>query len=192
MRDASDNKVTGQAGALAVTVTGANSATPVVTENAADTTYLASYTPTVAGTDDIAIAVNGTPIGGSPFTSVVGPGTVAGLAFRVQPSTAVVNTPISPPVQVAAVDNWGNVVTTFQKQVTLVLANNPTGATLSPQPARQQALQGIATFSNLTVSLVGTGYTLDASAPGEPGQATSAPFDIVAAAPGSPASSTTP
>jgi hypothetical protein len=192
VRDAGGNPVTGQAANLAVSVTGANTVTaPQPTDNG-DGTYTTSYTPTVAGTDNVAITLSGTAISGSPYTSEVSPGVVAGLAFRVQPSATVVNTPISPPVQVAAVDSWGNVVPTFQKQVTLVLANNPTGASLSPQPARQQASQGIATFSNLTVNLAGTGYTLSASAPGEPGPATSAPFDIVAAAPGSPASSTTP
>jgi hypothetical protein len=34
-------------------------------------THTASYTPTSAGTDQVAITMNGTPISGSPFSSKV-------------------------------------------------------------------------------------------------------------------------
>ena len=49
VRDASGNKVPGEAGNLAVIVSGANAGAvmAVITENLADTTYSTSYTPTV-------------------------------------------------------------------------------------------------------------------------------------------------
>jgi len=51
-------------------VTGANTATPVVTDNG-DGTYSASYTPTAAGTDSVAITLDGTAISGSPYSVAV-------------------------------------------------------------------------------------------------------------------------
>jgi hypothetical protein len=73
VRDANGNvrTVGGDGGALAVTVTGANSAAPTVSD-AGGGTYTASYTPTSTGTDDIAITLNSVPISGSSFTSAVG------------------------------------------------------------------------------------------------------------------------
>lgn len=57
---------------VVVSVTGANTATPAVTDNE-DGTYSASYTPATAGTDSIAITLNGTAISGSPYTVSVLP-----------------------------------------------------------------------------------------------------------------------
>jgi hypothetical protein len=73
VRDATGNKVPGEAGNLAVTVSGANAGAAVaaVTENTADTAYTTSYTPTVAGTDQLAITLGGTAISGSPYASAV-------------------------------------------------------------------------------------------------------------------------
>jgi hypothetical protein len=55
---------------VVVSITGANTATPTVTDNA-DGTYSASYTPTAAGADSVAIRLNGTAISGSPYTVTV-------------------------------------------------------------------------------------------------------------------------
>lgn len=69
--DQFDNRVSGIAGDLAITVTGVNSATPTASETAIPGEYSASYTPTVAGEDEVAIMLGGTSIAGSPFTSTV-------------------------------------------------------------------------------------------------------------------------
>jgi adhesin/invasin len=74
-RDASGNQLTVGGATVVVSVSGANSTTPVVTD-VGDGTYTASYAPTVAGTDNVAITINGTPIGGSPFTSFINPAEV--------------------------------------------------------------------------------------------------------------------
>ena len=55
---------------LVVTVTGANSATPTVVDNG-DGTYTASYTPSIAGTDNVAITFDGSAIIGSSYSSDV-------------------------------------------------------------------------------------------------------------------------
>jgi hypothetical protein len=58
---------------IRVTVTGANSGPASVTD-LGDGSYSASYTPQIAGTDQITVEVNGTPVGESPLTSEVAPG----------------------------------------------------------------------------------------------------------------------
>ena len=55
---------------VVVAVTGANEATPTVTDHS-DGTYTASYVPTTAGDDAVAITLGGTAISGSPYTSTV-------------------------------------------------------------------------------------------------------------------------
>ena len=56
---------------LSITVSGVNNATPSAAETVTSGEYTASYTPTNAGTDNIAIELSGEPITGSPFTSDV-------------------------------------------------------------------------------------------------------------------------
>jgi adhesin/invasin len=60
----------GFASGFSITVTGANQATPTVTDNG-DGTYSSSYTPTSKGNDLIAITFNGVSIKGSPYHSDV-------------------------------------------------------------------------------------------------------------------------
>ncbi len=62
--------------------------------------------------------------------------------------------------------------------VTLSLADNPTGATLTcAGGTTQAAVTGIAAFTGCSVDLAGTGYTLRADVPGL-SSATSAPFTV--------------
>lgn len=67
-RDASGRRVTTGGASVTVGVSGANTASPAVTDNL-DGTYTASYTPTVVGTDFVTIRLEGEEIAGSPFTS---------------------------------------------------------------------------------------------------------------------------
>ena len=86
--------------------------------------------------------------------------TPAKLAFLKQPSNALTQATISPAVQVAVEDSNGNTVTTATNPVTLALTGaTGLGGTLTVTP-----LNGIATFSNLTVSNAGT-YTVSATSP---------------------------
>jgi uncharacterized repeat protein (TIGR03803 family)/autotransporter-associated beta strand protein len=73
------------------------------------------------------------------------PGTVtAGAAFSVE---------------VAAEDVWGNIDPTFTGSVTLSLASNPGGAALGGT-LTASAVNGVATFSGLTIDQPGSGYSL--------------------------------
>jgi hypothetical protein len=98
------------------------------------------------------------------------------LAFVVQPSAVQVGQVITPPVQVALQDAAGQNVAGRTDAVTLRIATNPGSATLGGQLTRN-AVNGVATFSDLTLSAVGDGYTLAAAATGLP-EETSAPFNV--------------
>jgi hypothetical protein len=97
----------------------------------------------------------------------------------VQPSNATAGSAISPAVQVTARDAAGNVATSFSGTITIALGANPSGGTLSGTKT-VSAMNGVATFSNLTLTKVGTGYSLTATASGLTG-ATSASFSVSAA-----------
>ncbi|HVS88720.1 MAG TPA: kelch repeat-containing protein [Candidatus Acidoferrum sp.] len=99
----------------------------------------------------------------------------ASLSFLVQPSNGVATLPIFPAVQVRAADGVGRGIAGLT--ITLGFGANPGGATLSGSTAVTN-LAGIATFTNLTVSNAGNGYTLVASILNFTG-ATSNAFNIV-------------
>ena len=65
-------------------------------------------------------------------------------------------------VEVAAEDVWGNIDPTFTGSVTLALAGNPGGAALGGT-LTASAVNGIATFSGLTIDKPGGGYSLQAT-----------------------------
>jgi hypothetical protein len=94
------------------------------------------------------------------------------LAFVQQPSNALAGAAISPSVQVAEQDANGNTVTSATNPVTLALvAGAGLGGTLTVTPQN-----GVATFSNLTLSSAGS-YMLSATSSGLT-SATSASFTI--------------
>ena len=85
-----------------------------------------------------------------------------GVDIHGQPSNAVVGQPISPAITVAVVDAKGNTITTNNTQlVTLSIASGPKGAQLLGTTT-VRAVNGVADFTNLTLSLAGT-YTLTAT-----------------------------
>lgn len=138
----------------------------------------ATYTaPSSAGSITISATIGGTNMSGSPATvTVVAP---TKLAFAVQPSAATVGATLTPAVQVAVQTASGVTATTATNTVTVSLLNAP-GVTLNGTLTRA-AVNGIATFDNLTVSAAGT-YTLTAASSGLTGSA-SAAFQITAPAP---------
>jgi hypothetical protein len=98
------------------------------------------------------------------------------LGFIVQPSNSAVGAAISPALQVEVRDANGNRVTTSTNSITIGIGANPGGGTLSGTTT-VSAVNGVATFSNLSIDKTGVGYTLAASATGLTGAA-SAAFDV--------------
>ncbi|HEY2377357.1 MAG TPA: post-COAP-1 domain-containing protein [Gemmatimonadaceae bacterium] len=148
-----------------------------------------NHTVTVSG-----VAANCTVSGGSSRTASVPAGGSVSVAFQVncvappatqlaftmQPSNATAGRAISPAVQVTARDASGNVASSYSGTITIALGANPGGGTLSGTTTAS-VVNGVATFSSLTLTKVGSGYTLTAAASGLSG-ATSASFSVSAGA----------
>jgi hypothetical protein len=101
------------------------------------------------------------------------------LVVTVQPSTTLPFMTIRPAVQVAAVDALGNTVTSFSGSVTIAIGRNQgmlMAGTLSGTKT-VTAVNGVATFGDLSIDQVGNGYTLVATAAGVAG-VESATFNI--------------
>jgi hypothetical protein len=108
----------------------------------------------------------------------VTPGAPAKLVFTVQPSNVVAGNSIA--VAVTVEDALGNVVTSATNSITMAIGTNPSSGTLSGSTT-VTASGGVATFSNLSINKVGTGYTLAASATGLTA-ATSSAFNVTVGA----------
>lgn len=87
------------------------------------------------------------------------------LQFVTQPSNAAAGASIAPAIRVAIQDQQGNTVTTATDSVRLSL--NPGTGNLGGVVA-VKAVNGVATFDQVTVGVSGTGYTLTAIAPQSP------------------------
>jgi hypothetical protein len=98
------------------------------------------------------------------------------LAFAVQPTTTVAGRAIAPALRVTARDALGNTSPAFTGDVTVALAVNPGGSSLSGSTTAT-AVNGVATFYDVRLDQAGSGYVLTASATGL-ATATSAPFDV--------------
>ncbi len=102
------------------------------------------------------------------------------LAFTAQPTNITAGGVITPAVAVTIRDGSGNKVVGATNSVTIAIGTNPAGGTLGGT-LTVAAVAGVATFSNLTLNNVGTGYTLVAASAGLTGQTSSA-FSVTAAA----------
>ena len=101
------------------------------------------------------------------------------VAFTVQPSTTLPLMTITPAVQVTVQDDLGNTVSGFTGSVTIAIGRN--GGLVLPGTLSGtktvQVVNGVATFSDLSIDQAGNGYTLVATAPGlTSGEST--PFNI--------------
>ena len=127
------------------------------------------------GTYDLTLRVNGYDGLWGPFSvTAVEPSQVA---FLTHPSNAEVNEIMSPPVEVAIQDEFGDTVTGATDVVTVAIFDNPAGGTLFGT-VNVAAVGGVATFSDLSIDMVGNGYTLVASS-GVLAEVVSQPFDIL-------------
>src|SRR5438309_1081023 len=104
--------------------------------------------------------------------------TATKLVFTVQPSSAAAGAAITPAVQVAVEDAQGNSVTTATTSITLAIGTNPASGTLAGTTT-VAAVNGVATFANVSINNPGKAYTLTASATTLTG-ATSSTFNITA------------
>ena len=119
--------------------------------------------------------------GGSGPTGPAG-GFPSKLAFTVPPSAATAGAVLSPALQVTVQDAQGNPVTSSTASITLALTSGTgTAGALLGGTLTRAAVNGVATFSDLTLDKAGVGYTLTATASALT-SATSNAFAVSAAA----------
>ena len=101
--------------------------------------------------------------------------TATKVVFTTQPVTTTAGATM-PTVRVAIQDAGSNTLLGSSASVTLAIGTNPGGGTLSGTTT-VAAVNGVATFSNLSINKAGTGYTLTATS-GALTSATSSAFNI--------------
>src|SRR5437016_3824855 len=158
-----------------------------------------SGTTTVAAVDGIAIfsdlgldktgagytltasASGGGPVAPTSAAVDVAPGPATQLDFTVEPTTATAGTALAPSLRVTALDAAENLVPTFTGNVTVAFGGTSGEGSTLGGTTTVAAVNGVATFGDLTVSQTGTGYWFTASATGLARAASSA-FDVTAGA----------
>jgi len=177
-------------GALAYAVTMANSV--VGREPPADFTQVTAVSDTAIALEaDFAVQAAGGSVDpqwtwyfpDSPpsnwLTTVLALNPPLHFEFIIEPGTTLPTRPIEPAIQVMALDADGNRVTSFNGPVTIAIGHNGglvVAGTLSGT-ITAAAVDGVATFSDLSIDQPGDGYTLIVSAAGVTG-AQSATFNI--------------
>jgi hypothetical protein len=174
-QDGGGNTVTGFTGAVTVMITagtGINGATLSGTKTRNAVAGVAIFNDLSIDKAGIGYKLSVTAPGVAGSTSLVfqivaAPATQ--LVFSQQPTATPAGATITPAVAVSARDQFNNVDKNFTDNITVaILAGTGTpGAVLSGTKV-VAAIQGLATFSNLSINLVGTAYKLAASASGLP------------------------
>lgn len=88
------------------------------------------------------------------------------LVFTAQPTDTIAGQPITPAVTVALRDALGSPVLAAGVSVSIAIAADPTGGTLSGEVTALTDADGVATFDELLVDEPGVGYTLAATSAG--------------------------
>ncbi|MCE9601072.1 MAG: hypothetical protein K8S21_02515 [Gemmatimonadetes bacterium] len=168
---------------VAVTFAATAGGVPGATTVASDANGIASTVWTLGGTVGAqTMSASAAGLSGSPvtFTATATQGPATQLVVTSQPAASVAGVPISPAVVVAARTALGLPAATFADSVTIAVATNPGGATLGGTRT-VAAVNGVATFADLSLDKAGAGYTLAASAAGL-SPATTTGFGITPAA----------
>ena len=128
----------------------------------------------------VALMLPVTFIGGCKSTKVAAAAQIpAAFVFTTQPSGAVAGAPLTQQPVVTLVDANGNVVTGYNWWVDLVITpgTGASGAQLLGL-AQIDAVNGVATFTDISIPNLGTDYTLTAT-DGSSISSISAPFDVI-------------
>lgn len=164
--DAFGNGIAGKSLTFTPTA-GSGTATPTTAVTTAGGLAQTSWTiGPVAG--PMTLQVSGTSLAPNPLVvsasalTTAGPGPATQLVFTTQPTNRAAGLPLLPAVVVTARDALGATATGFTGLVTVSILNNVGSSTLLGTTA-VNAVAGVATFNNLSLTNVGTGYTLQAT-----------------------------
>jgi hypothetical protein len=141
-------------------------------------TFASGVTLKTAGNQTVTATDTGTSLISGSATVSVNPAAADHLLFLQQPTDTAAGQTISPAVMVAVIDQFGNVLTDENTDtVTLTIGTNPSGGTLGGT-LTVTVVNGVATFSDLSIDLTGAGYTLHATIGGSLEDIDSSAFSI--------------
>jgi hypothetical protein len=162
VNDAGANPVPGTTVTFAVLTGGGSVGTASAVSNASGQVQTTWTLGALLGAQTISATSVG--LTGSPLTITATAGFAAAtqLKFTVQPTNAVAAVSIAPSIVVTAKDGLGNLAGSFVGNVTLTIAANPGGSTLSGTTT-VAAVAGVATFNNISLNKASAGYTLQAA-----------------------------
>ena len=123
--------------------------------------------------DTYRVAANGTSV----LLNVAVP-VATTLLFLQQPTTAPQNATISPAVAVEVLDQFGRLMAVDNNTVALAIGTNPLGNGTLSGNGTMAMVGGIATFSNLSINVIGNGYTLSATDSQDRLNVTSSTFNV--------------
>ncbi len=181
--DAQNNTVTTFTGTITLTLLNAGGAVLGGSTDMSAVSGVATFSDlsiTQAGSGYRLEATSDTLSGVTSGSFAINPGPADHLVFLVEPSNTRPNQAITPAVRVAVHDVYSNVVTSFTDVMFMNIGNDGSllkNATLDPAGTHRAASAGIATFEDLRIDQLGSGYTLAVSAAGTRG-ATSGRFDV--------------
>lgn len=169
-RDAGNALLTGFTGDVTVSITagtGTAGATLSGTKTVAAVGGIATFTGLSIDRSANDYRLSAVAAGNAGTTSnifVVNAAAATRVVFRQQPTTASAGTPITPAITVELQDAFGNKATGTAANVTLSIAVDAGGGTLSGT-ATQAVNTGtaLATFPDISIEAAGTGYRLQAS-----------------------------
>ncbi|MGB6393713.1 MAG: PKD domain-containing protein [Candidatus Acidiferrales bacterium] len=177
VQDGSGNVVTSSNAAITISSTSAGVSGTITVSAVNGVATFSALQFAATGTYTLTAASPGLTSATSNSFSVSA-GTATKLVFTTQPTNVGAGAAITPAVQVTIEDGSGNTVTSATNSVTIAIGNNPAGGTLAGA-LTVNAVNGVATFSNLNINHAGTGYTLAATAAGL-AAATSSAFNVTA------------
>lgn len=177
-KDAFGNPIPAATAVLSATGLGNTLIQPVGTTNASGVAT-GTLSSRMAESKTVSATIDGVGIS-QTVAVVVSPAAASALVFTSQPSSTVAGATIAPAVEVTAQDQFGNTVTGFTTDVSVAIGTNPSGGTLVGTTSRP-AVSGVASFTDLSVTKAGTGYTLTATSASL--NQTSGAFDISASGP---------
>jgi|GEM_PF-496128 len=178
VRDSAGNPVSSSSAQVALSLVNAAGASLGGTTTVSTTGGVATFSNLTVDKAGTGYALQASVAGLPSKTSSsfgVDPGAVVALGFLAQPGNTAAGATLAPPVRVAFQDAQGNTVSSTSGSITLALGNNPSSATLGGTKT-VTAVNGVASFSDLSVDKVGAGYTLRATSGALSG--TSAGFDV--------------
>ena len=167
VRDSLGNAVPGATVTFQVTAGGGSLTAATATTDSTGVAHVGSWTlGTLVGANALrAFVLRGPGDTLSVSFSATGvAGAAASLVFASQPTNTTVNAAIAP-FQVTALDAFNNLASGFSSPVTVTFQTNPAGGSLGGTVS-VTATSGIATFSGVSITAVGSRYALQASTGG--------------------------